>query len=188
MATHSSILAWEIPGTEEPGGLQSMESQKRVGHDLVNKQYKNRGFPGGSDTKDFTCNAGDLGLIPGLGRSPGGEQGNPLQYSCLNNYRGQRILMGYSLWGPKESGTTEQLSTAHTDGSVVKKPPANAGTWVWSLVQEDSTCCGTMKSMHHNYWACDLKPGSQNYWSPQALESVLCNKRNQGNEKPAQRN
>ena len=38
MATHSSILAWEIPWTEEPGGLQSMESQ-RVGHDLVTKQH-----------------------------------------------------------------------------------------------------------------------------------------------------
>ena len=37
MATHSSILAWEIPRTEEPGGLQSMGSQ-RVGHDLATKQ------------------------------------------------------------------------------------------------------------------------------------------------------
>ena len=97
MATHSSILAWEIPGTEKPGGSQSMGSQKRVGHDLVNKQYKNRGFAGGSDTKDFACNVGDLGLIPGLGRSPGGEQGNTLQYSCLSNSYGQRILVGYSL-------------------------------------------------------------------------------------------
>ena len=43
------------------------------------------GFPDGSDGKEFACNAGDLGLIPGLGRSP--EEGNsyPLQYSCLEN-------------------------------------------------------------------------------------------------------
>ena len=41
------------------------------------------GFPGGSDGKESACNAGDLGLIPGLGRSPGGGHGNPLQYSCL---------------------------------------------------------------------------------------------------------
>ena len=40
-------------------------------------------FPGGSDGKDSACNAGDLGLIPGLGRSPGGGPGNPLQYPCL---------------------------------------------------------------------------------------------------------
>ena len=43
------------------------------------------GFPGGSDGKDSACNAGDLGLIPGLGRSPGEGHGNPLQYSCLEN-------------------------------------------------------------------------------------------------------
>ena len=43
------------------------------------------GFPGGSDGKESACNAGDLGLIPGLGRSPGGGNDNPLQYSCLGN-------------------------------------------------------------------------------------------------------
>ena len=43
------------------------------------------GFPGGSDSKESTYNAGDLGSILGLGRSPGGEHGNPLQYSCLEN-------------------------------------------------------------------------------------------------------
>ena len=43
------------------------------------------GFPGGSDTKGSACNAGDLGLIPGSGRSPGEGNGNPLQYSCLEN-------------------------------------------------------------------------------------------------------
>jgi len=42
-------------------------------------------FPGSSDGKDSACNAGDLGLIPGLGRSPGEGNGNPLQYSCLEN-------------------------------------------------------------------------------------------------------
>ena len=39
-------------------------------------------FPGGSDGKESACNEGDLGLIPVLGRSPGGGHGNPLQYSC----------------------------------------------------------------------------------------------------------
>ena len=43
------------------------------------------GFPGGSYSKESACNAGGLGLIPGLGRSPGGEHGNPHQYSCLEN-------------------------------------------------------------------------------------------------------
>ena len=53
MATHSSILAWKIPWAEEPGGLQSIESQ-RVGHHLVTKC-----FPGSSDAKEFAFNAGD---------------------------------------------------------------------------------------------------------------------------------
>ena len=51
--------------------------------------------------------------IPGLGRSPGGRHGNPLQYSCLENPHGWRCLADYSPWGCKESDTTEQISTAH---------------------------------------------------------------------------
>ena len=43
------------------------------------------GFPGGSVGKEYACSAGDLGLIPGSERSPGEENGNPLQYSCLGN-------------------------------------------------------------------------------------------------------
>ena len=42
-------------------------------------------LPGGSDDKEFACNAGDSGLIPGSGRSAGERNGNPLQYSCLEN-------------------------------------------------------------------------------------------------------
>ena len=71
------------------------------------------GFPVGSDGKEFTCNAGDLGLIPVLGRPPGGEHGNPLQYSCLESLHGQRSLVGYNPWGCKESDMTERLNAAH---------------------------------------------------------------------------
>ena len=70
------------------------------------------GFPGGSIGEESGCNAGDLGLIPGLGISPGGVHGNPLQYSCLKDPHGPRSLAGYSPWGYKELDTTEQLSTA----------------------------------------------------------------------------
>ena len=45
----------------------------------------NKGSPGGSDGKEFACNTGDVGLIPGLGRSPGEGNGYPLQYSGLEN-------------------------------------------------------------------------------------------------------
>ena len=44
------------------------------------------GFPGGSDGKESACNAGDTGLIPGSGRSPGKGNGHPLQYSCPENF------------------------------------------------------------------------------------------------------
>ena len=54
------------------------------------------GFLGGSDSKESTCNAGDLSLIPGLGRSSGRGHGNPLQYFCLENPHEQRNLVGYS--------------------------------------------------------------------------------------------
>ena len=66
------------------------------------------GFPVGSDSKESACNAEDLSLIPGLGKSPGGGHGNPLQYSCLENSHGQRSLAGYSPWGCQVLDTTEQ--------------------------------------------------------------------------------
>ena len=53
-------------------------------------------FPDGSDGKESTFNVGDLGSTPGLGRSPGGGHGNPLQNSSLENPHGQRSLAGYS--------------------------------------------------------------------------------------------
>ena len=62
--------------------------------------------------KESTCNAGDLGSIPELGRSPGGGHSNLLQYSCLENPHGKRNLAGCSPWGCKQSVTTERLSTA----------------------------------------------------------------------------
>ena len=68
---------------------------------------QNMTSPGGSDSKESTCNVGDLGLIPGLGRSPGGGHGNPLQYYCLENPHKQRSRVGCSPWGCKESDTIE---------------------------------------------------------------------------------
>ena len=162
MVPHSSTLAWKLPGTEEPGRLQSMgslsvrhdwvtslspftfmhwrrkwqptavflpgESQRQeslVGCCLWGRTVRDDwvtelnwptpvflGFPAGSDGKESACNAGDLGSAPGLGRSPGGGHGNPVQHSCLENPHGRRNLAGYSLWGHKESDMTEQLSTA----------------------------------------------------------------------------
>ena len=68
------------------------------------------GFSGDSDSKESACNAGDPGLILGLGRSPGEGNGNPLQCSCLEKFHEQRSLVGYSPWCHKESDTTVQLT------------------------------------------------------------------------------
>ena len=69
------------------------------------------GFPGGSDGTESTCNAGDLGSIPGLERSPGGGKGYPLQHSGLENPHGQ-----WSLWAAVH-GVAESDMTAHARGS-----------------------------------------------------------------------
>ena len=65
------------------------------------------GFPGGSAGKESACNVGDLGLIPGLGRSPGDGKGYPLQYSGLEN------SMDYTVYGVTKSQT--QLSLSQTE-------------------------------------------------------------------------
>ena len=71
-----------------------------------------RGFPDGSVVKNLPANAGDArdtSLIPGLGRSPGEGNGNPLQYSCLGILTNRGA---YSPWGCRESDTTEQRHEA----------------------------------------------------------------------------
>ena len=68
---------------------------------LINIYTYSWGFPGGLEGKASACNAGDWGLIPGSGRSPGEGNGNPLQYFCLEN------PMDGGAWGPRESDMTE---------------------------------------------------------------------------------
>ena len=74
--------------TEEPGGLWSMGFLPARGagkERFICCEMIAVGFPCGSAGKESACNARDLGLIPGLGRSPGEEKGYPLQYSGLEN-------------------------------------------------------------------------------------------------------
>ena len=93
-------------------------------------------FPGGSDSKESTCKAGDLRSSPGLGRSPGGGHGNPLQYSYLENPCRQRGLVGYSPWGRTESDTAEWLSAAVTNDVE----PVECASWSFVyLLREIST-------------------------------------------------
>ena len=121
MATHSSVLAWRIPGTGEPDGLPSMGSH-RVRHDWsdlaaaaaaaaacipwrnIYLDLPSLGFPCGSASKESACNVGDLGSIPRLGRYSGEEKGYPLQYSCLENPR-NRGAWWASVYGVAQSWT-----------------------------------------------------------------------------------
>ena len=64
-------------------------------------------FPSSSNGKESAYSAVDPGSLPRSGRSPGEGNGNPLQYSCLENSTGQRSLADYSGWGQKESDMTE---------------------------------------------------------------------------------
>ena len=73
-----------------------------------------RGFPGGSDGKESACNAGDSGSIPGLGRSPGEGNGNPLQYSCLEN------PMDRGSWQATVHGVTKVTDMTMTAAAAAK--------------------------------------------------------------------
>ena len=78
------------------------------------KRVQGISFPGGSDNKESTCDAGGPGLIPGLGRFPVEGSGNPLQYSYMepgSSVSLRRSLVGSSPWGHMESDTTEHAHT-----------------------------------------------------------------------------
>ena len=66
----------------------------------------NKGLPGGSVVKNLPANTGDVGSIPGLGRSPG--EGNGIPVFLLGKSHGQRSLVGYSPWSHKELDTTKE--------------------------------------------------------------------------------
>ena len=83
------------------------------------------GFPGFSNSKESACNSGDQGSIPGLKRSSGEGNCNPLQYSLPKKSHGQRSLAGYSPQGCKESDTTHThrysiVTTAEKPNSKTK--------------------------------------------------------------------
>ena len=94
-------------------------------------------FPGSSVVKNLPVNAGDVGLIPGLGRSPGERNGNPLQYSCPGKSHGRRSLANYSPWGHKRVG--HDLETKQGNGTPLQysclENPMDRGAW-WAAVHE----------------------------------------------------
>ena len=80
------------------------------------------GFPCDSAGKESARIVGDLGLIPGLGRSPGEGKDYPLQYSSLEKSQGERSLAGYRPWNLKELDTTKHLSTVAAETTLGNLP------------------------------------------------------------------
>ena len=87
------------PGVEE----EDPEPCSSHRHTKITATY--RATAGASDGKESACNVGDMALIPGLGRSPGEGNGNPLQYSCLEN------PMGKGTWQATVHGVTKVSDT-----------------------------------------------------------------------------
>ena len=85
--------------------------------DHNDKLCHSQGFPGGPDGKESACDAGDPGSIPGLGMSPGEGNGNPLQYSCLQNSM-DRGTWQATIHGVKKSGTRLSNEHFHFDVTV----------------------------------------------------------------------
>ena len=130
------------------------------------------GFPGGSGRKESACNVGHLGLIPGLGRSPGGKHSNPLRYSCLENPQGQRSLVGCTPWGCSELATTEWLSTRLLLSGWVQCNYKGS-------CKEAAGGLGSQKKMVWHRWRsewCSRKPQAKEH--EQSLEQKLEKRRN----------
>ena len=105
--THQAPLSIEFSTQEYWKGLPFPSAEDlpdpgiKPGSPALQADSLPSGFPGGSDSKASAYNVGDLGSIPGLGRSPGEGNGNPLQYSCLEN------LMDRGVWQATVHGVTK---------------------------------------------------------------------------------
>ena len=114
MATHSSVLAWRIPGMAEPSGLLSMGSH-RVGHnwsDLAAAAAAGRqqGFPGDSDGKRICLQRRKPEFSPWVGEILWRKEQLPTPVFLPRKFHGQRSLAGCSTWGRKKLDMTERLT------------------------------------------------------------------------------
>ena len=106
-----SFLIWIIPCTIDffPASYTHLPPRPPLSFWTFVTLFPDSGFPGGSDGKASTWNAGDLGSIPGSGRSPWRRKWQPTPVLLPGICHGRRNLVGYSPWGRKESETTERL-------------------------------------------------------------------------------
>ena len=126
MATHSSIVAWRIPGTGEPGGLPSMGSH-RVGHDWSNlaaaaaaQQQLYLVFPGGSRGKESTCQCTRCRFSPWVGKVPWRRKWQPTPVFLPGKSLEQRSLASYSPWGCKRVRHDLETTTTQPPRIITK--------------------------------------------------------------------
>ena len=93
---------------------QSVNKPTSISLSFVSSLRTLSGFPGDSVSRDSACSAGDLDLIPRVGRSHGEGNGNPLQYPCLENSMDRGAWQATTCRVAKESDRTEQLSLMHS--------------------------------------------------------------------------
>ena len=131
------------------------------------------GFPG-SEGKESACSPGNPGSIPGLGRSPGEENGSPLQCFFLKNPIDRKSLVGCSLWDHRESDMTEWLSmhACHHLGILSLNLCFVSEVW-WNNDIRRNTCsmCIDSSPSLHLHIVCDV-PWAQNSGGPQMHRSL----------------
>ena len=107
------------------------------------KQEKGKGFPGSSDGKESACTAGDLGSIPGSGRSPREGNGLPTAVFLPGESHGQRSLADYSPWGQKDLDAAEQLTISLSLHLICFLTVLSVCLWLfifWCLILYIHTC------------------------------------------------
>ena len=152
MATHSSVLAWRIPGTGEPGGLPSLGSH-RVGHDWSDLAAA-AATPLWPHLNLISSTIPTL--FPKIMWHPAVLRVRTLTYqlTILTESWGQVVGM---IWlSTRSKAFSEMIPWTFLGVQWIRIRLAMQGKQVRSLAREDSTCCDATKPVHHDYWACEL--------------------------------
>ena len=120
------------------------------------------GFPGGSVVKNMPANAGDAGLIPGLGRSPGGGNGNPLQCSCWDNH------MDRGAWQATVDGVAKSWIRLSNEAWCTHAPSR-----MWDLASAPFLVCGQSGPEWERVFSSELSPIWTNYTASNTAFAVL---------------
>ena len=110
------------------------------------------GFPGGSDSKESACNAGNLGSVPVLGRSPGGGNGNLLQYSCLENPMDSEAWWATVHGGHKsQTRLSNETTTTTTTITALQEQPMRMSALASSRIIDNKVKTSKAETVFHPF-------------------------------------